>query len=367
MAIYRPSLQPAVAPSAQPGWGGLVQNVGDTVGGWLQKAGGNMARVREEQPGVLTEFARQFASPYQANRMKDTATALQGDNSMQKHRSKLKILRDMGIDPTSPQGQQFLLSGTGGGGTTYGKTPVWGTDANGNAGLGVIGDDGSFKILDTGGFKPKRVLEWRDTKTHHEGVDPFTGEVVESIPIDNREAAAEQKIGDIEGAIAGTAWENVSAADDALYTLAQIRNTPDLESFTGWSSWGNIRPGSPGYDFQRLVEQASSGAFLTAIQKMVGLGALSNAEGATATAAVTRMRTELSKDGFLRAVADYERLVRKGKVKAQRFAEKYGVETPGAGENDWAEEEKTINTPEGRRTFRRTGPGPEDWEPVSGQ
>lgn len=44
-----------------------------------------------------------------------------------------------------------------GGGVTYGKTPVWGTDAKGQRVLGVIGDDGSFKKIDTKDFTPQRT------------------------------------------------------------------------------------------------------------------------------------------------------------------------------------------------------------------
>ena len=47
-------------------------------------------------------------------------------------------------------------SGKTGSGETWGKTPVWGKDANGQQILGVVSDQGNFKPLDTGGFSPER-------------------------------------------------------------------------------------------------------------------------------------------------------------------------------------------------------------------
>lgn len=83
------------------------------------------------------------------------------------------------------------------------------------------------------------------------------------------------------------------------------------------SSILNNIPGTGGYDFQNLVDQAKSGAFLTAIQQMRGLGALSNAEGSTATQAVTRMNTATSEEAFLKALDDYEKIIDQGIARAQ--------------------------------------------------
>ncbi len=66
-----------------------------------------------------------------------------------------------------------------------------------------------------------------------------------------------------------------------------------------------------------LVDQAKSGAFLTAVQQMRGLGALSNNEGGAATQAITRMNTATSKEAFLKALDDYEMIIDQGIARAQ--------------------------------------------------
>jgi hypothetical protein len=41
-------------------------------------------------------------------------------------------------------------------------TPIWGRDASGKEGVGVIRKDGTFQLLDTGGFQPERGVDFRD-------------------------------------------------------------------------------------------------------------------------------------------------------------------------------------------------------------
>ena len=108
----------------------------------------------------------------------------------------------------------------------------------------------------------------------------------------------------------------MQAAEEALNIVNQIKVNPYSDRGTGMSSYLNSVPGTGGYDFQNLVDQSKSGAFLTAIQQMRGLGTLSNAEGQTATAAVARMDTATSKEAFTKALDDYERIIRKAYDKA---------------------------------------------------
>jgi hypothetical protein len=135
------------------------------------------------------------------------------------------------------------------------------------------------------------------------------------------ERARQTSSGTAEGKITTeqtlSAPSDIAAADQALAILDQIVVDPYLERGTGFSSLGNVVPGTGGYDFQTLVDQAKSGAFLTAIQQLRGMGALSNAEGQTATQAVTRMNTATSKEAFLKAVSDYRGIIELGRQKAQ--------------------------------------------------
>ena len=123
------------------------------------------------------------------------------------------------------------------------------------------------------------------------------------------EAAAEAEV---------AAPADIESANRTLEAIDEVRNHPGRLQGTGASSVLNIVPGTSGYDFENRVKQLTSGAFLTAIDEMRGMGALSNAEGATATAAITRMDTATSEDEFLAALKDYEDIVKTGRDRASK-------------------------------------------------
>src|SRR5690606_13673096 len=142
------------------------------------------------------------------------------------------------------------------------------------------------------------------------------GNVISRVPINNREAASQTAAGTVEGEMAAkntaAAPGDIQAGMTALDILGLFENHLGLDFGRGETSLANKIPGTSGYDFQNLVEQAKSGAFLTAIQQLRGLGSLSNAEGSTATAAVTRMDTATSKEAFLAALRDYRKVIQQG-------------------------------------------------------
>lgn len=182
-----------------------------------------------------------------------------------------------------------------GGGVEYGLTPIWGQFEDGSFGYGVQGKDGTFKQVDTGDLSP---------------LDPRSL---------NQEKSFGAATGKASGEAAAAAPGDIAAGQTALSVIDQIRTSPELEWATGFSAGigGNKIPGTGRFDFQNLVDQAKSGAFLTAVQEMRGLGSLSNAEGGAATQAITRMNTATSKDAFLKALSDYEAIVVRGMERAQ--------------------------------------------------
>lgn len=124
------------------------------------------------------------------------------------------------------------------------------------------------------------------------------------------------EIGKAQGIAAASAPVDIASADTALEYIGEVRSHPGLDLGTGASSVANVVPGTVGYDFQSRVNQLLSGGFLTAIDQMRGMGALSNAEGQTATRAISRMDTATSKEEFLAALDDYENIVKLGRERA---------------------------------------------------
>jgi hypothetical protein len=134
------------------------------------------------------------------------------------------------------------------------------------------------------------------------------------------DAEAQKELGQSIGSQAASAGSDVDAADSALEIVDSLRNDPNRAAGTSTlSPIGNLIPKTPGFAFEQKVQQAKSGAFLTAIQQLRGMGALSNAEGQTATQAVTRMTTATRDEDFEEALKDYERLVERARRKGRNM------------------------------------------------
>lgn len=211
--------------------------------------------------------------------------------------------------------QRELAQAPGSDETFFGNTVAI-QNPDGSIGYGQLGNRGTFRPVQLGEGQsfapPTRTI---DAGTETIMVDQ-AGNVISRTPKNNREAAAETAGGTVEGRVAAeratSASGDIQAGQNALDILDQIEKHPGIDFGTGATSVANRVPGTPGYDFQNIVEQAKSGAFLSAIQQMRGLGALSNNEGAAATSAVTRMDTATTKEAFLKALSDYRKIVNQG-------------------------------------------------------
>lgn len=210
----------------------------------------------------------------------------------------------------NPEFASFLNEN--GGGVEYGFTPQWFQNPDGTFGYGVQGKDGSFKPV-----QPPPGATMLDPRTL------------------NSEKAFGTATGKASGEATAAAPGDIASGQAALNIIDQIRTSPELDWATGFSAGmgGNRIPGTGRYDFQNLVDQAKSGAFLTAVQEMRGLGSLSNAEGGAATQAITRMDTATSKDAFLKALADYEAIVQRGIARAQARLNAGGPQQQPAGQS----------------------------------
>lgn len=200
----------------------------------------------------------------------------------------------------------------------YGLAPQYGVDAQGNPVILQLSKSGTSKQtpLPDGIQLSKEPIKL-DAGTHYVLLDPITRQPIGQVDKNLAGAEREKERGTAEGKADASAPGDLQAGVNAKALVQQIRNDPAIERGTGFSSVGNVIPGTAGYDFQNVVDQAKSGAFLTAIQQMRGLGALSNSEGQAATAAVTRMNTATSKEAFLSALNDYERIIDQGIAKAE--------------------------------------------------
>jgi hypothetical protein len=126
-------------------------------------------------------------------------------------------------------------------------------------------------------------------------------------------------IGKARGEATAAAPSDIRSAEEALDYIESIRTHPGRQAGTGGSSWVGMIPGTEAREFQIEVKRLGAGAFLQAIEQLRGMGALSNAEGQTATAAVAALETEGTEEGFLKRLGEYEEIVKIGLERAQNI------------------------------------------------
>lgn len=142
--------------------------------------------------------------------------------------------------------------------------------------------------------------------------------------------SAAKKAGEMQAEATNALPGVISDAQTALDVINQTRQHPGLSAGTGWSA--NLPSWSPrARGFDALVKQLSGQAFLASIQKMRGMGSLSDAEGKAAREASARLETAQSQEEFTKALGDLETLVRKGLSTAYAKAGQQQPSAPATG------------------------------------
>lgn len=120
---------------------------------------------------------------------------------------------------------------------TFSKSPVYGTDPEtGKTILGVVGDDGSFKKLDTGGFDVSNGLDKIDTGTEIITRDKRTGQILSVTPKQNEQAAFDKSRGAELGKAEGEAQGRFDSMNSKMAGLNQVvselRNLSETATYT---------------------------------------------------------------------------------------------------------------------------------------
>ena len=109
--------------------------------------------------------------------------------------------------------------------------------------------------------------------------------------------------------------------DDATSVASAILAHPGLDASVGGTSLFPTIPGSDASNFESKLEQFKSKQFLTNIQKMKGMGSLSEAEGKKIAAAAGALDLDMSEDAFRAEM----KVIIDGLKKAKTFInKKYG-------------------------------------------
>ena len=211
------------------------------------------------------------------------------------------------------------LPGTNKQNVTYGVTPIYGTDASGKTGMGVQGSDGSFKLVDTGGFQP---------------LGPY-------------DLNAAKAAGSAFGKNTGAAQFDLPSAELTMNQTLQALN--DIRSQTKGmdEQFGNIMgvpqqmtpawPGSEKAKFQVAVDRGTNLAFMQAREMLRGGGQITDFESRKAETAITNMQAAMEKGDkqqFQQALDLFEQAVKDGYSKLAQQASAmpaYGGQPAGGG------------------------------------
>jgi hypothetical protein len=196
-----------------------------------------------------------------------------------------------------------------GGGVEYGLTPIYGEDQQGNAIVMLPGKDGSIKRVQTpDGVTISTGTEQIDLGTHFAIKDKRSGQIVGFLEKEV-EAEAEAKS---RGAATGEAQGKASASLPTIETNATFMTTsidalladPSLGSVTGPMQGGLPAMTGGQSRAQSRIDQVLGQAFLQAFETIKGAGAITEQEGAAATNAMTRLRTQRMGDADYRAAVE---------------------------------------------------------------
>jgi hypothetical protein len=288
-------------------------------GDFGQVLGGSLAGGLQGASTAKDDYVKQAL--FQRQLQNDNEKQLQAANDRQREMGKRAALDKWIADQSNgmtPQQRAYAQVDPQGAATQYGqnvfKPPDSADEAFGTP-LQIKNADGSFGYvmpMHSGGVKQ---LELKNGSQF----------------IDTYNKAFQKAQGATEGDMVGkqniSAPQAIQSAENALQSISDVRLSPNKSWGTGGTSMLDF-PGTPVRDFKNQVQGLKSGAFLTAIESMRGLGSLSDAEGAAATAAINRMDVSTSEEAFNAALDDYEKIVRQGLARSKSYATRANSGTP---------------------------------------
>lgn len=227
---------------------------------------------------------------------------------------------------------QHAFSKGGADGASYSKTPVYMTDDSGNTVLGTIGDDGSFKKIDTGGLSVASGIDKIDAGTKWLLYDKRTGEKVGEQPKEVYQESFDKAAGTEDAKAAADARSSLGTArQTAAQVRAQVdslKNDPYLPRMLGPVDSRLPNVTADAARVQAKIDQLQGGAFLQAYQMLKGGGQITEIEGVKAEAAMVRMNAAQNEQDFKAALDEFVSAVEEG-VRKLEAAARNGNYVPG--------------------------------------
>lgn len=289
------------------------------LGASLLSAGGPSLTPKSGFEGIPQTMA--LMQRQQMLKQEQEQEAAERERMMQQRQSQMDAVSKLGIDPNLPGSLQAaqLRAMNGGNSVSYGKTPVMGKGPDGKPMMGVVGDDGSFKPLDTGGFTPTPGVQRVDLGTAW-GILGKDGSVISTIPKDIAGAETQKVVGKAEGDKVVGRENSIAQADEMLSAIDGLISAPGRETMTGTSSWldpRNYVPGTDAANARTRLDQLQGKAFLQAFESLKGGGQITEREGIAAQNAIARLQTSQSDEEFLKSLQELRSIVTNAKARVE--------------------------------------------------
>ena len=199
----------------------------------------------------------------------------------------------------------------------YGMQPIYGQGLDGQPAIMQLGKDGRpIQVQMPNGFRLAKDPLKVDLGTHFAIIDPQTRQVVSTLPKD----VQGEKAAEVRGKEQGAAQAGLPAAemnaDNMLTMLDEMANHPGRKSAQGdfYGRGPDAIYSGEARGFVDRFNQVKGQSFLKAFESLKGGGAITEAEGAKAAAAMDRLNRATNDKEFNSAVADLRAVINKGRM-----------------------------------------------------
>jgi len=288
----------------------------------LQNRSADDAWRREESARAQKNADRSYGLQAAAGRRAD-------EGPVEKASQRIKLLQSQGIDPASPEGRSYVISGEwsgpGAGGASL--NPVYGVGPDGKPAMVQTTKTGQAiqtKLPD--GFQISKDPIKVDLGTHIQLIDPQTRQPIGQ-PIQKDLAGAEREkiLGEETGKGQVALPQLLATSSQTLKAIEDVRNHPGRGFMTTGALGGMPGiPGTSGRGFTVALDQLKGKTFLEAFNALRGGGAITEAEGSKATNAMARLDRAQNKDDFETGLNDLRDVVKAGMMRAAAKAKGAG-------------------------------------------
>lgn len=290
-------------------------------------------RTRQSERDAVTD--KHWGADY-ALRARSAARADEGPVEKAGYRE--QVLRKYGVDPASPEGRSYVLSGEWAGPGTGGASlsPVFGVGANGEPAMVQPTKSGvAIQTKLPEGFRISKEPIRVDSGTHITLLDPQTRQPVGTLPKNLAAVEVDKASGEATGAAQVALPQVIANSQEILNTIDRVKNHPGKDWSLGMYSKLPTIPGTEQANFRTAMDQLQGQTFLQAYQTLRGGGAITDIEGKKGTDALARMNTAQSKASFDEAADEFKNVVKSGMLRAAAKARGPGSKTQGISKEQY--------------------------------